>query len=658
LAKNDSILVDGIIAQRMADGTPSNDRGEAFEYFCFEQLLKDFDPSSDEITDGWVDGRHDGGIDGFYIFVNGRIVSDILSFPWPRSHARLDIFIISCKHHDTFRESTLNSMLATVQEIFDLSLNESELKGAYSRDVLDARERLAGTYKRLAVTSPEIRLKFFYASRGDTLEIGESVRARSRQIEHAAASSFSNIEVSFTFFGAAELIDKYRQTKQFTLELPFLDHLAGNSEGYIILAKLGEYYKFVCDERGALRRYLFDSNVRDYLGESNVNEDITNSLESEFVSDFWWLNNGITILATKAAINGKNIFLHDIQVVNGLQTTESVYRHFKSGSNKSKDSAISIKIIISKDDILRDQIIRATNNQNAIEQAALRATDKIQRDIEQILERHEFYYERRKNYYRNIGRPAARFVTPLFVAAGYVAIALRDPTSAATLRSRFMRRQVSYEAVFSDRVPIDVWPRIVAVLKAAEEEMLAAPRRRTHGERFLRSWRGLVGLLFVARSLGKFAFSEAELTALPVATIDKPLMRECLQFVEERRHGSMRPTDDLVQRICSRFASQHSLTGVESMRRLGSPASYTLKNPPPQDISISPEFIDVVDSALPRQPWPQGTHREIADTLGVKARQVSAAIHRLIESGRRYVQIHGELFDNSGNKINMIPGKK
>ena len=41
---------------------------------------------------------------------------------------------------------------------------------------------------------------------------------------------------------------------------------------------------------------------------------------------------------------------------------------------------------------LRDQIIRATNNQSAIEQAALHATDKTQRDIEQILERHDFYY--------------------------------------------------------------------------------------------------------------------------------------------------------------------------------------------------------------------------------------------------------------------------
>src|SRR4029079_4998150 len=105
-----------------------------------------------------------------------------------------------------------------------------------------------------------------------------------------------------------------------------------------------------------LRRYLFDSNVRDYLGENKVNEDIAASLENELVPDFWWLNNGITILTTKAVINGKNMQMQDIQVVNGLQTTETIYRHFNSGSTKSLDRTLSIKIIESRDERLRDQI--------------------------------------------------------------------------------------------------------------------------------------------------------------------------------------------------------------------------------------------------------------------------------------------------------------
>jgi AIPR protein len=341
LAKNDSILIDGIIAQRLADGLPSTDKGEAFEYFSLEQILKNYDLSEEEIETGWVDGRHDGGIDGFYIFVNGHLVSDISSFPWPKSHAQVEIFVISCKHHDTFKESTLNSILATVPEIFDLSREDSQLKGAYSKDLLSARKRLLETYKRLAITSPELNLNFVYSSRGDAADIGESVRARSEQIKHAAAAFFSKVNVAFAFLGAKELIELFRETKQFALELPFQDHLAGTGEGYIVVAKLGDYYRFVCDEKGDLRRYLFASNVRDYLGENKVNEDIAVSLENEIVPDFWWLNNGITILTTKAVINGKNMQMQDIQVVNGLQTTETIYRHFNAGSQKSWDGTLS-----------------------------------------------------------------------------------------------------------------------------------------------------------------------------------------------------------------------------------------------------------------------------------------------------------------------------
>ena len=221
LARNDSILVDGMIGQRVADGIPSGDIGDAFEYFSFEQILKDYDLSEEEIEAGWVDGRHDGGIDGFFIFVNGHLVSNVI-ISWPRSHAHVDIFVISCKHHDTFKETNFNTILATVQELFDLSREDSQLNGAYSKDILRARGRLVEAYKKLAITSPEMTLRFVYSSRGDTANIGESVRARSEQIMHASRGCFSNIDVTFVFWGAKELIERYRETKQFTLRIsPF-----------------------------------------------------------------------------------------------------------------------------------------------------------------------------------------------------------------------------------------------------------------------------------------------------------------------------------------------------------------------------------------------------------------------------------------------------
>jgi hypothetical protein len=76
MAKNDVVLIDAIVDERLREFYPSNQRDEVFEFLAFEQVLKDFDLSREEIEMGWVDGRDDGGIDGFFVFVNGHLLQD------------------------------------------------------------------------------------------------------------------------------------------------------------------------------------------------------------------------------------------------------------------------------------------------------------------------------------------------------------------------------------------------------------------------------------------------------------------------------------------------------------------------------------------------------------------------------------------------------
>jgi hypothetical protein len=231
---------------------------------------------------------------------------------------------------------------------------------------LAGRQLFQTLYRKLAITNLEIYVNFIYASRGNVGDLGESIAARGRQIIDIVLQAFSNVTAEFVFLGAKELIAKFREAKQFTLELPIVDFLTGKGDGYIALVELGRYYEFISDGNGELRRYLFDSNIRDYLGHNKVNDDILSSLETESGADFWWLNNGVTILATKAVINGKTIHMQDIQIVNGLQTTETIHRHFSSGNSSSKDLSLAVKIVVSNDATLRDRIIVATNNQSTV----------------------------------------------------------------------------------------------------------------------------------------------------------------------------------------------------------------------------------------------------------------------------------------------------
>ena len=78
---------------------------------------------------------------------------------------------------------------------------------------------------------------------------------------------------------------------------------------------------------------IFESNIRHYQGDVDVNNKIKDSLDSEFAIDFWWLNNGITIIAEDPSQISKTLSLSNVQIVNGLQTTFTLAKYYKADDN-------------------------------------------------------------------------------------------------------------------------------------------------------------------------------------------------------------------------------------------------------------------------------------------------------------------------------------
>jgi hypothetical protein len=155
----------------------------------------------------------------------------------------------------------------------------------------------------------------------------------------------------------------------------------------------------------------------------------------------------------------------------------------------------------------------------------------------------------------------------MYVAAGYVAVVLKQPASAARLKSRLMRNQARYEQVFSENAPIELWPRLVGILKAAEREMLDAQQSR--GERALRTWRGLIALLYASKAIGRFSFPPTEFCRkINLNDIDLVSMNDCFRFVEDRRLRSARqePSREFFKEVCREFGDLHSLAGIQSLK--------------------------------------------------------------------------------------------
>lgn len=654
MAKNDKILIDGIIDEKIETNIiASKKRDEVFEYFVYEQLLKDYDLSIEEIFSGSVDGRNDGGIDGFFIFINGHLLLDVNNFTWPKSGSELELWLITCKHHDTFKQAPIDNLVASISELFDLSLDNNELKLEYSDLVLEQRSKFKNAYRKISPRLNEFKINFCYASRGNTDELGDAVFQRAEQIRKVSLDFFGKIcSTKFIFLGATELVELNRKVPNFTLELPFSDELS-NEETYVLLVKLRDYYNFITDN-GKLRRYLFDSNVRDFMGLNQVNQDIKKTLLNNNSPDFWWLNNGVTILATGARIIGKSIQIQDIQIVNGLQTSESIFRYFEEGGTDVKQRSVLVKVIVSNVNENRDAIIRATNNQTFVEVSALHATDKIQRDIEEILKVHELYYERRTNFYKNQGFPNEKIITPLYVASGFVSLILKSPEQATLLRNKFMRNKVQYETIFSHSTNLETWPKIAFILKETDK-FLETKRPNSNGlsEHFLKYRRHYLSFLAISIITEKFNFTTFDIVNLKNQDIKNEIFEVAWEALNPhfQTFNKKKIKRTTLIEICSELERKFDIKEINSMNfNYGTNKSNT---PLPKKIIVNQELIDKVNKMLPEQPWKKGIAYEISKSLECSVGEVREVIRILIGKGLRYRQLNGELFDLLDNKISF-----
>jgi cold shock CspA family protein len=542
MAKNDVVLLDSLVEKARPRLGENRDLSEVFELFCFEQLLKDYDLSYDELEAGWTDSTNDGGIDGFFTFVDDKLATDdaledALQYASRRS-PEVRVVVFTIRHSDSFKQDPLNSLTTSIAEIFDLRRAEAELTYPFSDPVLMQRNVFQRAFVTLADRRPTLTIQLYYCCRGDTDTIADNLTSRTQQLSDLIRSLFSDVDVSVELKGASELLDLARRQPIYSLRLKFIEsYISREGKNYVVLVTLPDYFLFVSDEAQQLRRYLFESNVRDYLGKGQINQDIRRTLATNVTSteeDFWWLNNGVTILATHATVIGKELTLENVQIVNGLQTTETIYRHFVNTPERHDDRSILLKIILTSDEQTRAKIIKATNYQNTVDLASLRGLDTVQQNIEHFLLDNGWFYDRRKNFYKNQGKPADRIVSMPYLAAAVRAVALGDPASSARQRSRSLRDERIYNQVFNSSWDLNIY---LASLEITRHVQLYLEARRTVFETPPIALVHYVGFIYACSKLGKSDYEPSEVGQLASAP---PTESQVLAIREDLRRAGGR----------------------------------------------------------------------------------------------------------------------
>lgn len=273
--------------------------------------------------------------------------------------------------------------------------------------------------------------------------------------------------------------------------------------------------------------------MRDYQGSNSVNKSIAETLYAPGNEDFWWLNNGVTILASGLTrVTSKEVIIENPEIVNGLQTSREIFNYFtfNQDSINGESRNVLVRIIKPADENSRDKIIFATNNQTNIPQYSLRVTDAIHVQIELYFKSKGLYYDRRKNYYKNLRKKPTDIIGVSFLAQCLISIILRKPDYARARPSTLLADESIYNQLYSGEQDLDVYYKAAMIGKRVKTFLNTSqlPRPAKNDILFYVIYAVLV------KSLHKTNFTFLDLLSFNLDLLDDDAINDAIHIVNRK----------------------------------------------------------------------------------------------------------------------------
>ena len=431
-------------------------------YYCIEQFMKPYSLDDDEVRVGIIDKGNDGGTDGLYMMVNqGQLLRDD-DFD-ARYVTKARIVFLQVKHSGGMKPTEIEKWLPWADDFFDLSRDPTSFGNRYNADVKKLMYVWRDKYIRMAQNHPELAIDYYYISGDDAAPDAYALdachRVETATLKHVKA------ECHVHCIGARELWEQVQRRPPKNRTIVWAETPMVTQEGSVGLVRLSEFCTFLEDAPGQLAEHIFESNVRGFQQDSTVNKAIAKTLDEQGGPNFWLLNNGVTIIANKATnLANKRLVVEDPQIVNGLQTSRVIYATIGAAGSDG-DRAVLVRVIETADQATQDRIIRATNSQNKMLPASLRMTDQIHRDIEELFRKFDLFYDRRKGFYRDQGRPVRKIVSVNALTQAVISLLLQRPDDARARPGDYFKDDTRYRSVFDDpKIPVSGYLTCIQIM--------------------------------------------------------------------------------------------------------------------------------------------------------------------------------------------------
>lgn len=360
----------GIIDMEDYSGKPQKEIDNAFltRSLAALSIMSLGNASVREAADSITDGYGDNGIDAIYYQKSEKILY-LVQTKWRNdgtgSVDRGDFqkFIQGVRYLTVPRLEKFNKKVNDKKDVIESALNDADTKCMF---VL--------TYTGQASLSEEIKddIQLFLEELNDSSEFATFKGLKQKNVYNIIAKGAQgdpiNMDVVLTNWGTVDFPHK-----------AYYGQVAASD----VASWWNEYYP-----------KLFSPNIRLFLGDTDVNKSIVETLKKE-PENFWYFNNGITALCStikKKPIGGNSrdtgIFeIEDLKIVNGAQTAGSIASTFDTHAAQVENAKVPIRFISLKDspDEFERLVTRNTNTQNRIEKRDFVALDPDQERLKDEL---------------------------------------------------------------------------------------------------------------------------------------------------------------------------------------------------------------------------------------------------------------------------------
>lgn len=409
---------------------------KAFDYLvCSAYCLKSLEYQKNHYdlkTQYICDGKSDGGIDFIY---------------YDDDNAK--IIIGQNKYSENIKvNDAVSEIEKVINTLEDFSKNNTN---SYNREV---KRMLRNALDRLPEENEgNIEIVFASKSRFDEKNV-------LKKLENNLSNTYSEISIineedlNKLITDITENLDVIPEFK-FDIDVSknFLEYQSENYEGIIVNVNANSLKKaFEKHESEG----LFNLNIRRYIRSKSVDDAIVDSIKNN-PTDFWFLNNGITIACNDFHVDGDNVKVYDFSIVNGGQTTTLIAKNLNSLDN---NMFLMCKIIKRTEDLgtmesmkFFNNIAEATNSQKPIQPKDLKSNAPEMISLQRLLANHDVFLEIK----RGISAPRSyknKINNEQFAQIFYSFVHQKPGTSRSNKRSLFSNNN-HYKSIFFNRFAKD-----------------------------------------------------------------------------------------------------------------------------------------------------------------------------------------------------------